>query len=102
VKATASSAPRLWLAGAAIPREVDMNHSVGLPDQAARVSTLPVYQSAAATIRSSGENVSAPAISHISCHYLLRLIRSAARPAGAICRSSLCGFLPFARASAGN
>jgi hypothetical protein len=80
-----------------------MNHSVGLPDQAARVSTLPVAtKSAADTIRSSGENVSALAISHISCHYLLRQIRSAARPAGAICRSSLCGFLPFARASAGN
>ena len=80
-----------------------MNHSVGLPDQAARVSTLPVRtKSAADTIRSSGENVSALAISHISCHYLLRRIRSAARPAGAICRSSLCGFLPFAQASAGN
>jgi hypothetical protein len=80
-----------------------MNHSVGLPDQAARVSTLPVStKSDADTIRSSGENVSALAISHISCHYLLRQIRSAARPAGAIYRSSLCGFLPFARASAGN
>jgi 1-deoxy-D-xylulose-5-phosphate synthase len=74
-----------------------MNHSVGLPDQAARVSTLPVRtKSAADTIRSSGENVSALAISHISCHYLLRQIRSAAGPAGAICRSPLCGFLPFA------
>jgi hypothetical protein len=62
-----------------------MNHSVGLPDQAARVSTLPVRtKSAADTIRSSGENVSALAISHISCHYLLRQIGSAAGPADAI------------------
>jgi hypothetical protein len=49
-----------------------------------------------------GKNVCALAISHISCHYLLRQIRSAAGPAGAILPQPTLRVSTVRRASAGN